>query len=337
MVEEQEREVLRESDLARKLCKGEGELFDGERCEHFDVLTWECKLLRDNPIEAVYEKRCLPRKEFDARALVVMRDYSEDLREEDVDLDEFIFGRHDEEVDHKGILEYKVKFPAIHYMYSLINRGLTQEIPRILRRRGLIDPIKKCGTCIHRGPVKPHTCQLQGFPSKTDGNPFPNKHFGTERMADDSPCDGYETMLPQLGNFEDDDPPMESGLMGSDSALRLGARTWKEQLEQIHAILDVPVMFNAIRRCAANARTRKATEIFQRWYEDNAFIYDCLKKTRGSYAVAKSQYLEERFGTNEKKRDPYSKKMRLDTENLEKCLSGKERCQELSGPVGELS
>ena len=60
MAEEQEREVLRESDLARKICKGEGELFNGERCEHFDVLTWECKLLRDNPIEAVYEKRCLP-------------------------------------------------------------------------------------------------------------------------------------------------------------------------------------------------------------------------------------------------------------------------------------
>ena len=110
-----------------------------------------------------------------------MRDYPEDLREEDVDLEEFIFGRHDEEVDHKGILEYKVKFPAIHYMYSLINRGLTQEIPRILRRRGLIDPKKKCGTCVHRGPVKPHTCQLESFPSKTGAHPFHNRYFGTER------------------------------------------------------------------------------------------------------------------------------------------------------------
>lgn len=332
MAEEQEREVLRESDLARKFCRGEGELFNGERCEHFDVLTWECKLLRDNPIEAVFEQRCLPKTVFYARAFKIMKGYPKDLRKEALDLDEFVFGRHDE-VDHKGILEYRVRFPAIHYMYSLINRGLSQEIPRILRRRGLLDPIKKCGTCDHRGPVKAHACQLEDFPSKTDGNPFPNKQFGTERKADDSPCDGYEAILPQLGQFEDDAPPIEGGLMRSDSALWLGARTWKEQLEQVHAILDVPVMFKAIRRCAANARTRKAPERFQRWNEDNTFIYNRLVEG-GTYERAKTEYLDERT-LSDKERKAYLKKMTRDAEDLGKCLSGKERCQELSAPEGE--
>ena len=155
-------------------------------------------------------------------------------------------------------------------------------------------------------------------------------------MADDAPCDGYVATVNQFNSFLDEESPIEGGLMGSDSALWLGARTWKEQLERIHAIRDVPVMFKAIRRCAANARPRsKACEIFERWYEENDFIYEYLKKHRGSYALAKSQYLDERFGKDEKKRDLYAKKMRLDTENLEKCLSGKERCQELSAPGGE--
>jgi hypothetical protein len=334
MVEEEEPEFLRESDLAREICRGEGERFKGERCEHFDVLTRECELLRDNPIGAVYGKRCLSREEFNARAFRVMEDYPKDLQEEAFDLDEFIFGRHDE-VDHLGILESKVKFPAIHYMYSLINRGLAHEIPRMLRRRGLLDPRKKCGTCDHRGPVKPHACQLASFPSKTDGNPFPNKHFGAKRKADDPPCDGYVTRLPQFGDFEDDASPVEGGMLRSYSALWLGARTWREQLEQIHAIRDVPVMFKAIRRCAANARTRKANEIFERWHDENYFILKHLKKHRGSYERAKSHFLDERIGDNEKKRKAYSKKMKRDAEDLEKCLSGRERCQELSSPGGE--
>ncbi len=116
MVEEQEREVLRESDLARKICKGEGDLFKGERCEHFDALTWECVLLRDNPIEAVYEKRCLQKREFYAKAHIFLAKYPMDFRGEDVDLEEFIFGRHDDKKDRKGILEYELQVPAIHYM-----------------------------------------------------------------------------------------------------------------------------------------------------------------------------------------------------------------------------
>ena len=37
MAEEQEREILRESNLARKICKGEGEQFHNER--YWSTLT----------------------------------------------------------------------------------------------------------------------------------------------------------------------------------------------------------------------------------------------------------------------------------------------------------
>jgi hypothetical protein len=338
MVEEQEREFLRESDLARKICMGEGKQFKNERCPNFDVLTKECKLLRDNPLEVLYKKeRCLPEWEFQWRAhKILKKNYPRSLQREDVDLKEFVFGRHDDERDHKAMLDYRVDVPTISRMYGLINLSLKREIERILRQKRLVPPKKKCGTCVHRGPVKPHACQLESFPSKTDGNPFPNKHFGTERKADDAPCDGYVAMVNQLNSFLDEESPIEGGLMGSDSALWLGARTWKEQLEQIHAILDVPVMFKAIRRCAANARPRsKACEIFERWYEENDFIYEYLKKHRGSYERAKSHFLDERIGDHEKKRKAYSKKMERDADDLGKCLSGKERCQELSAPGGE--
>jgi hypothetical protein len=110
---------------------------------------------------------------------------------------------------------------------------------------------------------------------------------------------------------------------------------WKDQLEQFEAVLDVPVIFKGIRRCANNAKGRKDAQKFERWYEDNAFIYHQLVEKGGSYEQAKSQYLEEKFGKNDKDRDAYATKMRRDKEKLEECLSGKERCQELSAPGGE--
>jgi hypothetical protein len=82
----------------------------------FDALTWECVLLRDNPIKAVYEKRGLLKRELYAKAHIFLAKYPMDFRGEDVDLEEFIFGHHDDKKDRKGILEYELQVPAIHYM-----------------------------------------------------------------------------------------------------------------------------------------------------------------------------------------------------------------------------
>jgi hypothetical protein len=332
MVEEQDREVLRESELARKICMGEGKQFKNERCPHFDVLTWECVLLRDNPIRAVYEKRCLLKREFYAKAHIFLTKYPMDFRGEDVDLDEFIFGRHEDKKDRKGILEYELVVPAIHYMYSLINLSLKREIERILKDKDLIPKNRQCGNCVHRNPTEPHICRLEHIPGNKAFKPFYNQYFEIERKADDKACAGHVVFALYLKRFNES-APVEDGLLGERS-LRLGAVGWKAQLEQFEAAVDVPVMFKAIQRCATNARTRKAEEKFQRWYEDNAFIYKRLVEGE-TYEQAKSQYVEERFGKNEKKRDAYTTKMRRDTENLGKCLSGKERCRELSGSEGE--
>ncbi len=331
MVGEQEREVLRESDLARKICKGEGELFDGERCEHFDVLTWECVLLRDNPIEAVYGKRCLQKKEFYAKAHIFLTHYPEHLRGEHVDLEEFIFGRHDELVDRKGILEYELQVPAIHYMYSLINRSLKREIEHILKKKDLIPKNRQCGNCVHRNPSEPHICRLEHIPGSKVVKPFYNQYFETERKAEDTACAGHVVFALHVNPFNEA-TPVEDGLLGERS-LRLGAVGWREQLERFEASLDRPEVFKAMRRCANNARTRKATERFQRWYEDNAFIYHRLV-VGGTYEQAKSLCLDART-VSDKNRKAYSKKMTRDAEDLEKCLSGKERCQELSAVGGE--
>lgn len=337
MAGEQEGEVLGGSKLARKYCKGEGKQFHNERCKHFDPLTWECVLLRHHPLKALYKKeRCLPEWKFQRKAHKILKKYPKRLRREDVDVEKCVFGYSNEKGYHKGILDRGVDVPTISRMYGLINLSLNQEIGRTLRRKQLVPPRKKCGTCVHRGPRKSPVCQLKSFPSKKDGNPFPNEHFGTERKADDAPCDGYETRLPRLGNYDDDDvPPIEGGILRSYSALWLRARTWKEQLEQIHAALDVPVVFKAIRRCANNAATQEYREIFQRWYEDNGDIYDYLRKHKESYEKAKSHILNERIGEDKKKRNAYSKKMTRDAEDLGKCLSGKERCRGLSAPGGE--
>ena len=88
MAEEKESEILRETDLTRKICMGEGKQFKNERCPNFDVLTKECRLLRDNPLEVLYkQERCLPEWEFQHRAhKILKKNFPKSLWREDLDL-----------------------------------------------------------------------------------------------------------------------------------------------------------------------------------------------------------------------------------------------------------
>ena len=71
-------------------------------------------------------------------------------------------------------------------------------------------------------------------------------------------------------------------------------------------------------------RSPKKAEIFRRWLEDNAFIYQLLDKL--SYEEAKSRLLDVRTRTK-KERKAYSVKIRRDLEDLEACISGRNRCE----------
>ena len=272
------------------------------------------------------------------RARKFLKKYPEHLRGQDVDLEEFIFGRHDDKhddkKDRKGILEYELVVPAIHYMYSFINRGLKREIEHILKDKDLVPKNRRCGNCVHRRPADPHICQLEQIPGNKAVRPHENRYFGTERTAEDPPCGGHVALIPHLNPLNDEVAAMEVSLTGSHTALRLGALGWKDQLEQFEALLDVHLIFKAIRRCAANATKRKTKEMFQRWYDDNTRIYQILTDEDTLYVKAKSRYLDEKTSSVEK-RKAYSAIMREDKGRLGKCLSGEERCQELSAPGGE--
>ncbi len=157
---------------------------------------------------------------------------------------------------------------------SLINRSLKREIEHILKKKDLIPKNRQCGNCVHRNPSEPHICRLEHIPGNKGLKPFYNQYFETERKAEDTACAGHVVFALHVNPFNEA-TPVEDGLLGERS-LRLGAIGWKEQLEQFHGTLDVPVLFKAIRRCVKNAPTRKTAERFQRWYEDNAFIYHRL-------------------------------------------------------------
>ncbi len=86
----------------------------------------------------------------------------------------------------------------------------------------------------------------------------------------------------------------------------------------------VEALFKAIRECIENAPSAKKAEIFSRWLEDNAFIYQRLGKL--SYEEAKSKLLDVRTRTN-KGREAYSVKIRREREDLEACISGEKRCE----------
>jgi len=325
MANDSEREILRESDQARKICLGQGNKFKGEKCEHFDLEVWECKLLRNNPIEAVYNKRCLPKREFYARAHIILTHYPEHLRDEDVDLEEFIHGRHDKERDRKGILEYNVRVAAIHYMYSLINRSLAQEIERILKNKGLVPTVRQCGNCVHRSSADPHICQLEEIPTKAGGKPLYNPHFGTERGVSDKACD-WHRRIAFFGNPLDQEGPFAKDEHGNTVRLERGSRTYPREIAQAEAPRDVRILFKALRKCMLGASSPKKAEVFKRWLVDNAYIYRHLSGR--NYEAAKSRLLDKRTGSKEE-REAYSAKVSRDCKNLERCLSGEERCEGL--------
>jgi hypothetical protein len=250
-----EREVLLQSQLARLICRGYGEQFQTEGpCPHFDSSAWECRLLRNGLISAVFSKRCLPKREIYQRAHMILTHYPKHLQGEDVDLEVFIYGRHDDTGGRKGILESAVQVPAIHYMYALINLSLRREIERILRNKGLIPATKQCGNCIHRGPVEPHVCQLENIPTRKGDKRLYNRYFRTERGASDEACDGH-TALAFFTDPLDEAGPLARDENGSIVQLHKGCSTNPGEAAQAEGRRDVRVVFKALRECMMNAKS----------------------------------------------------------------------------------
>lgn len=284
--------------------------------------VWECKLLRNNPLEAVYNIRCLPEREFYLRARWILKKYPEHLRGVDLDLTEFIHGRHDSEKDRKGMLEYKVHVPAIHYMYSLINKSLVREVEHLLKKKHLIPSVKQCGNCIHRAAIEPYVCELEEIPGKIGGASSYNKHYGTDRKATDSPCAGhifagtFHNPIHEAGHFIQDEE-------GTVTRFERGVKTYPREIALAEASRDVRIVFKVLRECIKAAPSPHKAEIFKRWLLDRAYIYRHLSG-RG-YEAAKSKLLDQRTDSK-KEREAYSAKVCRDNEKLEKCLSPGERC-----------
>ncbi len=314
---------FRESDLAREICLGRGASFKGEQCQYFDRTSWECELLRHRPIEAVYEQRCLPPSEFYVRAHRILNRYPDHLRGEFIDLEEFIHGFHDVERGRKGILDYPVRVPTIHYMYSLINMALSQEIQRTLILRGLIHPVRTCGNCLNRGPVEPHMCELEKVSGGAGGKTSINPHFGTERNSGVPAC-GHYSPRAFFQNPIDLEGPLVTNEYGVPERFDPQEKICSKEIADVESEAGVEALFKAIRECIENAPSAKKAEIFSRWLEDNAFIYQRLGKL--SYEEAKSKLLDVRTRTN-KGREAYSVKIRRDREDLEACISGEKRCE----------
>ena len=202
METDQGQQGFRQSDLARAICLGTGEHFKGERCEHFDRTSWECKLLRDQPLAAVYEQRCLPQSEFYTRAHWILNRYPDHLKGEFIDLEEFIHGRHGAERHRKGILDYTVSAPTIHNMYSLVNLALDQEIQRELVKKGLIYRKRQCGNCQFLGPAESYECELEEVSSGVVGVPVRGSIPTSELSANLASLRASTTRLVPFGKIK---------------------------------------------------------------------------------------------------------------------------------------
>ena len=173
-----------ENDLIALFCKGDGKRFRGERCEHYEIFTGECRLLRDRKMKDVFEKgRCEPcimvecavkRKLYKYRDKVNPEEYTDGTVWEICEI----------------IKKHTLRIPKLPVLIGYINKTAYTEVIRMLINmcvlmRGI------CDSCVHLSLSKVHVCTRTYL--LVDGKEIENTLHGKKRNPSDEACeDGFE-------------------------------------------------------------------------------------------------------------------------------------------------
>jgi hypothetical protein len=321
---ERENSGFRDSEIAKSICLGREFEFKNTPCEHFDLRRSECRLLRDGTIRAVLNQRCLSGYILYLRAYKILRRRHPSHKGEDLELECFISGNQAAGGKRRGLLDYPLGDPTIHHLYAYLDKSLEHEIYRILEKRGLIPDSKKCGTCFHLSAEDPSICTLKEIENE-DGSVSYNHYFGLDRNKNQRACESYSFVRfsKTLSEIEDKITRSDDGaIVRVERGVNYSLQTTPSE-----ARMDVRVILSALMGCIDKAGTEKKREIFERWYIDIAFLYNDMKSSGLSYPEAKSNLLNLRVGRDKKKeREAYAAKLNHDHDQLEKCLSGKTKC-----------
>ena len=165
-------------------CGAKNTRYAGNACEHYEMFTQECGLLKAQDGEAFW-KDC-PEAfavfyETVNRCNETMQKQYGDLpvtEAENLPFDDMI----------RRLTAQRLTLANLAAWRNYVGKMAYREIKRILVEQGLLFRKKQCGTCAHLTPVKPPICAEKGI----------------ERSKSDEPCGAYQM---KIGQFE----PLDGG------------------------------------------------------------------------------------------------------------------------------
>ncbi|MDM8524954.1 hypothetical protein QUF80_16410 [Desulfococcaceae bacterium HSG8] len=185
------------NDLIALFCKGEGKRFRGERCEHYEIFTDECRLLRDRKMKDVFEKgRCEPCVMVERAVKWNFYRYKDRVNpEEYTEVWEIC----------EAIKKHTLHIPKLPVLIGYINRSVYTEAIRILIEIGiLVRGI--CDNCVHLSLSKVYVCTRAYV--LVDGKEIENPLYDKKRNPSDKACkDGFEPYDFKSLDTDDIDPP----------------------------------------------------------------------------------------------------------------------------------
>ncbi len=177
------RKKMMAKDLIALFCKGEGRRFNGIRCEHYEIFTKECRLLKKDTMEDIFEKgRCKPSVMAEnavRRNLYLYRDK--------INPKEYLSMVWEV---CKMIKKKRLRTPILPVLIGYINKTAYTEVIRKLIEMCIL--VKgECGNCVHLSASEPSVCQ-RAYIIK-DGEKLQNPLYGEKRNPSDRACkDGFE-------------------------------------------------------------------------------------------------------------------------------------------------
>lgn len=169
--------------LVNTMCRGQGQLFREQACEHFVRSTGACNLLRDGSLDRICEcGRCV---------LSVIQYAQESLArrfsKEGNPLEDFRLLDDREDIDLEALLRRLKRVnwergdSPIQWFKYLI-RTVNCAVLEIASKRGLLPRRKRCGTCLHLPESPPLICQKSGQPRKMTNSICQEPPYAPKRL-----------------------------------------------------------------------------------------------------------------------------------------------------------
>lgn len=209
-----------------ELCRGSHPGSDNP-CPYFLAFSSECRVLRDEPMGAVFgQRRCRPEVMVETAVRHFLNGYSD--RVDPSDFEEYLNSLPVFVMDQIQEVHLTKEY-TIYALKAYINRTAYNRVVNTLQKDGIL-PQRTCGDCLHlsrSGP--PYHCQRTTIEIEYSGEETPNLLYETPRKPSQRACShGFEPY------YLVDGPPEGEEVVnpGSDAVLKDLLETWYRCLEE---------------------------------------------------------------------------------------------------------